>query len=100
MKIGDYFKKIREKSGWSQGKVAEKAYINQPYLSVLEKLSRMPNFDVACRICDALNITPTDLWIHIKDEYIKEEYVKKKEQLEGDAEQHIVNEQRGDGRAT
>ena len=43
----------------------------------------MPNFDVACRICDALNITPTDLWINIKDEYVR-----KKEVLEeGDVNQ-------------
>ncbi|KKL56022.1 hypothetical protein LCGC14_2249590 [marine sediment metagenome] len=83
MKIGDFFRKIREGKRWPQEKVAERASINQPYLSVLEKLNRMPNFDVACRICDALNITPTDLWINIKDEYVR-----KKEVLEeGDVNQ-------------
>lgn len=82
MKIGEYFKKIRLTKEWSQGTVAKRAFINQPYLSILEKLSRMPNFDIACRICDALNITPTELWKEIKEEYIKEKIDMEKRDIE------------------
>ena len=69
MKIGNYIKKIREESDLLQAQLADKADVSQTNLSHLERYNRMPKFDVVCRLCDALGITPTKLWENISGEY-------------------------------
>ena len=87
MKIGDYIKKKRKENNLLQAQLAERANVSQTNLSHIEKYNRMPKFDVVCQLCGVLNITSNDLWINIKDEYIK-----KKEVLgEGDVKQQTEN---------
>jgi len=62
LKIGEIIKQIRTKLQLRQTDVAKLSGVNhQGSLTYIEKYSRMPNFDVACRLAFALKITPNEL---------------------------------------
>lgn len=78
MKIGDFIRKLREEKKWLQSDLSKKSGIKQTNISFIEKYSRMPNFDVACQICEALGITPNTMWKNIRDDILKIPLVKEK----------------------
>ena len=62
MLIGEIIKEARIKKGWTQDELAEKVGIkSRSSLSLIEKYSRMPTFDVACQIFHALGLTPNSV---------------------------------------
>jgi len=73
LKIGDFIRLLREKKNWLQGDLSRESGIGQTNLSYIEKYSRMPNFDIACKICEALGITPNILWKNIRIDYLENE---------------------------
>ena len=85
MKIGDFIKLLREKKNWLQGDLSRESGVGQTNLSYIEKYSRMPNFDVACKICEALGVTPNDLWKNIRMEYLEGESLMEEPGEEGRA---------------
>jgi len=73
MKIGDFLREQRKKRGLLQSDISKMSGIDQTSISYIEKYNRMPKFNIACKICKTLDITPTELWNNIKNEYeIKE----------------------------
>jgi transcriptional regulator with XRE-family HTH domain len=58
--IGDILKQLRLEKGWTQEQLSEKSGVSQAHYSYIE-IHRMPRFDVACKLCHALGITPTEL---------------------------------------
>ena len=82
MKIGPFIRQLRLSLNLRQEDICRVAYIDQSKLSRIEKYDQVASFDEICRICDAMEIYPNELW-----EKVKDEYVRKKEALEeGDAE--------------
>ncbi len=77
MKIGHYVREERIKKKLRQEDLAEKVNISPTSLSFLEKYHRMPKFDLACRICDVLDIDIKNLWENIKYELSEEELIEK-----------------------
>ena len=61
MKIGEYIKLKRESKEWFQYELAKKANIQKTNLSGIEKYNKMPKFNIICRLCEALEITSTEL---------------------------------------
>ena len=69
MKIGEYIRQFREQKKWLQKFLAAESSVEKTKLSKIEKYSQMPYFDEACRICEALGITPNTMWQIIKTDY-------------------------------
>ena len=61
MHIGHVLMKWREELALRQQDVAKQTGIPQASYSYFERYGRMPNFDVACRLCYFLRKTPNDL---------------------------------------
>jgi Helix-turn-helix. len=49
---------LREKKGWSQRELAEKANITTAGVCVLEGMGRAPSMKTFCKLCKALEVTP------------------------------------------
>lgn len=54
-------KEVRERKGWSQGKLAARSAIARHHISELESGYYMPKMDTICKLCKALECTPNDL---------------------------------------
>jgi len=58
------------------GDIGKKTGLDQSVISFIERY-KMPNFDVACKISEVLDITPTELWANIRDEYGAKEMIER-----------------------
>lgn len=61
-----------------QTEVCELCSLNEKYLSNIERAKSIPSIDVILRICDALNTTPDEILLGIRnsnDERLKEEVI-------------------------
>ena len=54
--IGQTLRAERERRGWSQEKLCDKAGLDRTYLSGVERGARSPNLRALLRICDALGV--------------------------------------------
>ena len=60
--IGRVIQEIREKKGMSQEVVSGLADIGRTHLSAIERGVRKPTLETFCRIADAMNIKPSELF--------------------------------------
>lgn len=58
-------KEIRIEKGLTQVELARKANISQSYLSELESNKKSPTLRQLCKIAEALNVRPDELWFII-----------------------------------
>ena len=65
MDFGKIVRTLREKKGWTQTELGKRAGVAQNMISRIEKYM-MPFFDVACKICDALGVSPSEVWKQVK----------------------------------
>ena len=61
MKFGDYLRRIREEKGWTQPEAAQKAGIEQSYLSKLETGKSYPSEEVFARLAEAYGFDGADV---------------------------------------
>ena len=61
MKFGDYLRQCREAKGWTQPEAAQRAEIEQSYLSKLETGRSYPSEDVYARLVRAFDIDTSEL---------------------------------------
>lgn len=59
--FGDRLAFLRAKKGLSQGKLADKADLNQGYVSLYERNLVVPTITTLEKLCKALNITASEL---------------------------------------
>jgi transcriptional regulator with XRE-family HTH domain len=59
--FGAALRRAREAKSMSQERLASAADLSQPYLSLVERGENSPTIDVVFRLCDALNVPPSDL---------------------------------------
>lgn len=59
--IGKNVKKLREKKGITQEKLAFDADLNRAYIGYIERGERNPSTDTLVKIARALNVSPKDL---------------------------------------
>ena len=69
VRIGDLIKLVRESKGWTQIELSKRADVPQNTISRIEKYMT-PFFDVACKLFDALNISPSEVWRIMKNETV------------------------------
>jgi transcriptional regulator with XRE-family HTH domain len=60
-KLGENFKKIREKRGLSQGDISRKLTMDRGYISNLENGRRNPTLSNIKRLSEALGVEPFEL---------------------------------------
>jgi transcriptional regulator with XRE-family HTH domain len=60
-KLGENFKKIREKKGLSQGDISRKLSMDRGYISNLENGRRNPTLSNIKRLSEALGVEPFEL---------------------------------------
>lgn len=53
-------KKNRIKSGYSQEELAHRCNVDRTYISLLERQKRKPTLNVIFKICETLNISPSN----------------------------------------
>ncbi len=66
--IGKELKKARNHVGLSQEQLAEKAGVHRTYISLLERNIKSPTLDVLFRICQALEVSASDMLKRMEDE--------------------------------
>ncbi len=69
--VGRKIREIRESRAMSQKNLAISAEISQSTLSEIEYGKYTIKYDVLCRICDALKVTPNDVLGYCKDDQTK-----------------------------
>lgn len=62
IQLGQNIKRLREKKGWTQEELAEKAELHISYIGQIERGLRYPSLKVLFKISDALGIKITDLF--------------------------------------
>ena len=62
----------REELGLSQAQVAESAEVNASYVGLLERGERTPSLDKLLKICDAVRLTPAQLFADASPKPVKE----------------------------
>lgn len=60
MKFGAYLRKARERQGMNQAALADKSGIPQTTISGIENDGKIPNFNNASKLADALGIDMND----------------------------------------
>jgi len=60
-KLGENFKKIREKRGLSQGDISRKLTMDRGYISNLENGRRNPTLSNIKRLAESLSVEPFEL---------------------------------------
>ncbi|HNX16056.1 MAG TPA: helix-turn-helix transcriptional regulator [Bacilli bacterium] len=63
--LGQKIRDLRIEKGWNQEALAFEAHINKNYLSDLERGMRNPSLLILKRICRALGVTLSELFIGI-----------------------------------
>lgn len=66
-KVGMTLKAYREKSGFSQGAVANEAGISTSMLSQIERGQASPSIDTLASVCRALSISISDLFARVEE---------------------------------
>ena len=59
--IGPVLRRLREEAGLTQEELAAEARIHRTYVSLLERDKKSPTLDVLFRICEALDVAPSQL---------------------------------------
>lgn len=54
--IGDNVKKLRERLGWSQNRLARETDTAQQTINRIEAGKQKPGWDLACRLADTLGV--------------------------------------------
>ncbi|GAA6205657.1 helix-turn-helix domain-containing protein [Thalassotalea sp. SU-HH00458] len=72
MKLGEKIKQLRQDAGLTQPELAEKAHIEQSYLSKLENEKGSPSFDVISKIAGAFEIDVFTLIDSLSMSYLQE----------------------------
>lgn len=72
MKLGEKIKKLRNDAGYTQPELAEKANIEQSYLSKLENDKGSPSFDVISKIANAFEMDVMNLVDSLDINYLHE----------------------------
>jgi len=72
MKLGERIKELRNDAGLTQPELAEKANIEQSYLSKLENEKGSPSFEVITKIASALDIDTMTLVDSLDASYVQE----------------------------
>jgi len=75
MKLGEKIKQLRNDAGLTQPELAEKANIEQSYLSKLENEKGSPSFEVITKIAEAFNIDSMDLLDSLDANYLHENLI-------------------------
>lgn len=65
--VGIVFQELREKRGLSQEVVSGLAGIGRTHLSAIERGGRKPTLETFFRICDALQVRPSELMAKIEE---------------------------------
>lgn len=73
MKLGEKIKKLRNEAGLTQPELAEKAQIEQSYLSKLENEKGSPSFEVIEKIAQAFDLTAMTLIESLEFTYIQQQ---------------------------
>ncbi len=60
--LGLAIKRLREKKGWTQERLAEMADINTSYIGQIERGLRYPSLKVLFKIADALGVRISELF--------------------------------------
>lgn len=74
--IGKRIARKRHELGLKQTEVCEQCFINEKYLSNIERAKSIPSIDVLLRICQALDTTPDAILLgtnKIQEQSLKEE---------------------------
>lgn len=61
-KFADQLRKLREKNGLSQTRLAELAGLNRNYVSDIERCRRNPCLDNIVKLAEALDVAPSELF--------------------------------------
>ncbi|WP_300527791.1 helix-turn-helix domain-containing protein [Maricaulis sp.] len=67
MKFGEYLRRRREANGWTQPEAAQRAGIEQSYLSKLETGRSYPSEEVFARLAAAFEIDPSEMAEQVTD---------------------------------
>lgn len=59
--FGAALRRAREAKAMSQERLASAADLSQPYLSLVERGENSPTIDVVFRLCEALDVSPSEL---------------------------------------
>jgi transcriptional regulator with XRE-family HTH domain len=59
--MGHELRKAREDAGLTQEELSFRAGLSRPYISILERNLKSPTVDTLFRICDALEISASDV---------------------------------------
>lgn len=59
--FGQALRSLRTKRKWSQTELALRADVDRNYLSLIELGRNSPSVRMVFRLCDALDVTPSDL---------------------------------------
>ena len=59
--LGRELKNVREAAGMSQEQLAFEAGVHRTYISLLERDKKSPTLNVLLRICQALNVSASEL---------------------------------------
>ncbi len=71
MNLGEKIKLLRTEINWTQPELAEKAGIEQSYLSKLENDKGTPSFDVINKVAQAFDMSGMDLIHTLSQSYIE-----------------------------
>lgn len=59
--LGENVRRLRERRGWTQDRLAEAAGLHYTYVSGIERGRRNVTIDVLARIAEALRVRPAEL---------------------------------------
>ncbi len=59
--LGQALRSLRTRRKWSQTELAYRADVDRSYLSVIELGKHSPSTRLVFRLCDALDVTPSEL---------------------------------------
>ena len=62
IQLGQNIKRLREKKGWTQEELAEKAELHISYIGQIERGLRYPSLRVLFKISDALGVKNSELF--------------------------------------
>lgn len=67
--FGATVRRLREKRGWTQEELAERAEMNASYLGFVERGDNVPTLTIILQIARAFEIDPGDLLREVADQF-------------------------------
>jgi ribosome-binding protein aMBF1 (putative translation factor) len=61
LRFGVAVRQLREKRGWSQERLANRAELNRSYMGEIERATAMPSLATAAKLADALEVPLSEL---------------------------------------